>query len=363
VTGTIPSVAPNPTAEAFRDEVLKTFLQDVHRIEQNNYSWERYSFDGVDRSQQVNVARHAMFLAWFGENYRSVFDAYSALADQASRDLYTDILRFRLSGHLHVRIRSAVHTLSAQADRMRAALHGTASTSSLSGMFGNLVHYEGTWEGVTYSVDSIKDSLLYPLVYRQYFLERNEVAIQPEPGDYVVDAGAFIGETTVVFSGRVGPTGKVYAFEPVHNHLDVCRMNFSRPNRENITLFPYAVGNKSIDAPPVFVNEYAPGYRPSPTAAPISTRRIDDLVMDRSIERIDFLKMDVEGAEMSALAGAEASIRHFRPKLAISIYHKPDDFFSIIKYLNALDLGYSFYINHHTIYDEETVVYAKVARR
>ena len=51
------------------------------------------------------------------------------------------------------------------------------------------------------------------------------------------------------------------------------------------------------------------------------------------IEKINFLKLDVEGSEMATLRGARNSIDRFKPKLAISIYHKPDDFFEIINYI------------------------------
>jgi hypothetical protein len=68
--------------------------------------------------------------------------------------------------------------------------------------------------------------------------------------------------------------------------------------------------------------------------------------------------MDVEGSEMAGLAGAAGALRRFRPKLAISLYHVPDDFFRIQSFIDDLRLGYRFYIDHHTIWEEETVLYA-----
>jgi hypothetical protein len=67
--------------------------------------------------------------------------------------------------------------------------------------------------------------------------------------------------------------------------------------------------------------------------------------------------MDIEGAELAALQGAEESIRKYRPKLAISLYHAPEDFDSIPRYLTGLHLDYAFYLGHHTIYQNETVLY------
>jgi hypothetical protein len=68
--------------------------------------------------------------------------------------------------------------------------------------------------------------------------------------------------------------------------------------------------------------------------------------------------MDIEGAELSALKGGIETIKRFRPKLAISIYHSLDDFINIAAYLKALNLGYKFYLRHGTIFNEETVLLA-----
>jgi hypothetical protein len=68
--------------------------------------------------------------------------------------------------------------------------------------------------------------------------------------------------------------------------------------------------------------------------------------------------MDIEGAELNALHGAEQTIRTFKPKLAISVYHKPNDLAEIPSYLNNLGLGYEFFLDHFTIYGGETVLFA-----
>ena len=86
---------------------------------------------------------------------------------------------------------------------------------------------------------------------------------------------------------------------------------------------------------------------------------IDDFVKEQELRRIDFIKMDVEGAELRALRGAEQTIRTFRPKLAVSLYHKRDDFIVIPSYLDCLDVGYEFFLGHYTIHREETVLFAR----
>ena len=61
----------------------------------------------------------------------------------------------------------------------------------------------------------------------------------------------------------------------------------------------------------------------------IETTSIDDFVRRNGIARIDFIKMDIEGAELVALQGAAATIRTFKPKLAIAVYHRPTDITAI----------------------------------
>jgi hypothetical protein len=90
----------------------------------------------------------------------------------------------------------------------------------------------------------------------------------------------------------------------------------------------------------------------------ITTVSIDDFVHERNLPRVDFIKMDIEGAELSALKGAEKTIRAHKPRLAIAVYHRREDFIDISTYLNDLDVGYEFFLDHFTIYGEETVLFA-----
>ena len=88
------------------------------------------------------------------------------------------------------------------------------------------------------------------------------------------------------------------------------------------------------------------------------TESIDHLVASGRIEKVDFIKMDIEAAELNALKGAEQTIRRFKPKLAITVYHSIKDFWEIPEWLDRLGLGYKFYLRHFTIHAEETVLFA-----
>ena len=74
--------------------------------------------------------------------------------------------------------------------------------------------------------------------------------------------------------------------------------------------------------------------------------------------RATFIKLDVEGAEMEALVGAEETITNMHPKLAVSIYHKDKDLWEIPYYLMRKYPFYRFYVRQYTPYNTETILYA-----
>ena len=88
---------------------------------------------------------------------------------------------------------------------------------------------------------------------------------------------------------------------------------------------------------------------------------IDVVTIDETIDendRVTFIKMDVEGAELESLKGAKHIICRDKPKLAICIYHKPEDMTEIPLYIKSLVPEYKIYVRHHCNSDGETVLYA-----
>ena len=72
-----------------------------------------------------------------------------------------------------------------------------------------------------------------------------------------------------------------------------------------------------------------------------------------------YIKMDVEGAELLSLMGAEETIRKYKPKLAICVYHRFDDLLTIPKYIKSLSSEYKFYLRaHDKPYFFDLVLYA-----
>jgi len=98
-----------------------------------------------------------------------------------------------------------------------------------------------------------------------------------------------------------------------------------------------------------------------PGAAEVRTVSIDDVVRDRNLPRVDFIKMDIENAQLSALKGALNTLNRFKPKLAICVYHKPNDWIEIPLFINSLNLSYKMWLDHFSIYPEETVLFCRSA--
>jgi hypothetical protein len=90
-----------------------------------------------------------------------------------------------------------------------------------------------------------------------------------------------------------------------------------------------------------------------------TTLSIDDFVDRYKVEKVDFIKMDIEGSEPGALKGAEKTIRKFRPVLAVAIYHSMDDLGDIPAWIASLNLPCEYYLGHYTIHAEETILFVK----
>jgi FkbM family methyltransferase len=147
----------------------------------------------------------------------------------------------------------------------------------------------------------------------------------------------------------------VLCFDPVANHLAVLEHNVKQFAHPNVRIMPYGLSDKNVVAAPVELPQYSPGFRPGNLTIPL--RSIDFLVNTKEISTVNFIKLDVEGAELESIRGARESILRFKPKLAISLYHNPNDIFELIIYIKQKFPFYSLYLDHYTIHAEETVLY------
>jgi FkbM family methyltransferase len=209
-------------------------------------------------------------------------------------------------------------------------------------------------------------------LYSQYSYRGRRRVLTPRYGDYVVDCGACYGGTSLFFASMVGDAGRVFSFEFFPDNLEVFKRN-RQLNSEVAGRITVVEAPLWIDAgysmsiqgkgpatqvfmsPPSADGTVEP---PRPGEQRFISASIDKLVAENNLPRLDFIKMDIEGAEMMALRGATETLKRFKPVLAISVYHKLIDFYEIPQEIDKLGLGYKFYFQHSTLHGDETVVFA-----
>lgn len=179
------------------------------------------------------------------------------------------------------------------------------------------------------------------------------------PHEVFVDCGAFDGQTLMAFHKWAKEYDAVFALEPLPDMRQIIMKNTN--NLHNLTLFSVAVWDKNEEL--VFeIGDEMPGScvssrdRDSKKCITVQGKALDSLISTR----ISFLKMDIEGSEMEALNGAAELIRKWKPRLAISVYHKPEDILEIPMRILELVPEYQFRIRHYGAGPYETVLYATV---
>lgn len=188
----------------------------------------------------------------------------------------------------------------------------------------------------------------------QYF---EKDIIKLSENEVFVDAGVFNGETSLLFSEKVNHKYKqIYLFEPNEECRNNSLTNLDEKKLKNYKMFPFGLWNKK-DTLYFGGNHLAGSYRIQEEVQEhsIDVNSLDNLLGDTEVT---FIKMDIEGAEYEALIGAKNIIKKYKPKLAISLYHKPEDIFQLPLCIKELNNEYKFYIRHYATSKNETVLYA-----
>jgi FkbM family methyltransferase len=146
-------------------------------------------------------------------------------------------------------------------------------------------------------------------------------------GGVLLDVGAHIGYFSLKGSVKVGETGRVVAFEPNPATLTLLRENVAVNQARNVIVEPIACTDRdqtltlyAAPAPNTGASSLSrenatesPDQQPKPVA--VRGRPIDDVVRELKLGRVDAIKIDVEGAEVSVLRGAVDTLRRFHPKV------------------------------------------------
>lgn len=203
-----------------------------------------------------------------------------------------------------------------------------------------------------------RHNVKYAFAFFDHCEERQYFEIQTMcPGlrdAYFADVGALNGFTTQYFLDHF-EGGHAYVFEPNPKQFEATKERLRQyPQAE---LFPYGVYDKNtaLRFDPMESGGEEGAKIAEAGAVEIEVRRLDTLLKDR---KVTFIKMDIEGSELAALRGAEQIIRQQRPKLAVCVYHKPEDIWEIPELILYYHPDYKLYIRHYSLNASETVLYA-----
>lgn len=169
-------------------------------------------------------------------------------------------------------------------------------------------------------------------------------------GEVFVDVGGYDGFTSLEFIKRCPDYDSIHVFEPDDKNNKKCHEALGKFPR--IFIYKKGLSNSheilhfSSDGSASRIVDEAGGGN-------IEVDRLDALLPTAP----SFIKMDIEGAEMAALEGAEDLIKRYSPRLAISVYHKPEDFFRVPEKILSLYGNYSVYLRHYTESIYETIMF------
>jgi FkbM family methyltransferase len=293
---------------------------------------------------------------------------WNALGDETSRELLLRFFAYRALGPAHVRLqlepgpyRRTVIALGSQALRKGFVTHFPSMPVEW-----QVHHYDLRPFGLPFEVIGSPLPLASTMAFSQYAYRDESVSARPRHGDVVLDAGGCWGDTALWFAHAVGPEGMVHTFEPTPGNRRLLDQNLTLNPAlaQRIHVWPDPLGPQSgievwmpdvVAAGATLQADATPGKF---EVIPMRTQTIDELVRSGTIPRVDFVKVDVEGADLGVLEGAAETIRSQRPRLAIACYHKPDDLVVIPDFVAGLGVEYRWYLQCSTMTDVDTVAFA-----
>ena len=254
-------------------------------------------FDEIDArfetvAPDVPVSGDTLFTyAWF-EEHRQKFDSvYEMLADEESRCIFENIINYKLSGKLCY---------------LRAAVSDEAAV--------------------------------------------NQTLVHPETVTSYMDLGAYNGDTVRKLLEIAPDLKNVWAMEPDARNFKKLSAYAESETRADVRVYPYAAWNlRETLSFRVEGNRNSTVDKNGTTGIAVTQAKVrtaeaecPDAVLSGS--RVDYIKYDVEGAEREALLGSAETIKTFRPRLLVSLYHRSEDLYELPLLLRQLCPDYRMYL-------------------
>ena len=297
------------------------------------------------------------YFKWFKNNHKKLEYFYNLLQDTQEKKLYVKMIVSKLLGPVYITEQEKEKYISSRT--IFDSLLIDNSIKQLKSATRKLKFYNLTKLGYDIKLYGAR-ALLDKIVINNQYSHKNCMI---ENGDFIIDAGGCWGDTSLIFSAKTGNSGKVFTFEFFKDNLDILKENFSYNERlaKNIVLTEKPLYDKSNTY--LYLNHACADIttltEKKNNSNKYKTISIDDFVTNNKIDKIDFIKMDIEGCELKALYGAINTLKTYKPKLAIAAYHKYDDYYEIPKFLNELNIGYKFYFANYTLGFSDTIIYCK----
>ena len=297
-------------------------------------------------SRQLEVSQ--VWVPWlqqaceFLENPHKFQAAFDLLEDDESRRIFTWLLKFRTVAFLTKSSDAAIEIvppiIPPSAYRQIAASVDGLPESKLVGNFA--------------------DDLIEIFILDGYTLPG---LCEVQPNDVVFDLGAYNGNSSICFARKAAPNGRVFAFEPNPLSQLTIAQNLDTVGLTNVEIVAFGVAESEMNYG--LIQAGAASRVDLNGAVRINLTTVDRFAADRRFDSIDFIKIDIEGSELSALKGSREVIKRFRPKMAICIYHLHYDMHAIILWLRDVCPWYRFYLRHNHIVDAEVVLFCVPIRR
>ena len=308
--------------EAFSKEICQQLVN-------NGFASERIL--SIEHNPLVYYARLAHSRLDINNCAEQLSEAFNLLADQKSRDIFVHRIALFSGGADYESFQKFISNFS--------ELVAQVSTNQLKANCG----------------------------MNSYYFENDIVRLNDQ--EVLVDGGAFTGDSAVAFMNVCSAGGleykHIYCFEPdpvnfskLERNVSKCRdttcLRLGLWKKKSMVQFQNSSSVKPTDCRIVRATGDIENALVTKGNMEIATISIDE---EFSNEEISYIKMDVEGAEIEALRGAEETLNRCKPKLAISAYHKREDIYELPLIIHQIYPKYRLYLRHLSLDPFDTVLF------
>ena len=183
--------------------------------------------------------------------------------------------------------------------------------------------------------------------------------VRPQYGDIMLDGGVsdMVG-AQMQFAQSVGETGSIFGFEPIPAMAAIARKKLAAFPQYHLQTAGLGESTGQVCFKNLRDSSHMVLNPDAGDSILCQMTSVDDFVREHRLGRINCIKLDVEGAEMLALAGSRQTIVKHHPKLIICLYHKPSDMIDIPLFIHELVKNYALYVAHSSCVFTDTILYA-----